>query len=84
MEPEVIDTDQVFLSKLTGILAFKKMAKRCAEISFVFKDAKAALRKCSSISLQFCMLMVGRSLNMYLFLSALNHLTPSVSLVTKY
>ena len=39
--------DQVFLSKLTGILAFKKMARNGIEIKFVLKDPQAGSRKCA-------------------------------------
>ena len=44
-QPEV-EPDQVFLSKLTGILAFKKMKRNGVEIHFVINDAQAAHRKC--------------------------------------
>ena len=40
-----VDPDQVFLSKLTGILAFKKMSTSGVEIKFVFKDAQTVSRK---------------------------------------
>ena len=40
-----VHNDQVFQSKLTGILAFKKMAKKGVEIKCVYNDAQAALCK---------------------------------------
>ena len=39
------DMDRCFLSKLTGILAFRKMARQGTKIEFVCKDAHTALRK---------------------------------------
>ena len=43
--PVEVVPDQVFLSKLTGLLAFKKMAEQGVQIQFVLKNPQAALRK---------------------------------------
>ena len=40
-----LPADQVFLSKLTGIMAFKKMAKTGVEINFIVRNAEIGSRK---------------------------------------
>ena len=58
--PAKVGPDQVFLSKLTIILAFKKMTRNGVDIQSVLKDPRAASRNVSALCLyNYCSFGVG-------------------------